>query len=111
MFTRLLGMSTEFTAAAALSSFDAFVTIAHRIPILASGRGHDEAFRMVSEKVEAAIQGSFDATLAAGELFGRAATGNLHATDVPEGLYTVGKAALKPAYTRVRANARRLSSP
>lgn len=109
MFNRLLGISTEFTAAAALSSFDAFVTITHRLPILASGRGHAEAVRMVSEKMEAAVLGSFDATLAAGELVSRAATGKLRATDVPEGLFKVSKAALAPAYSRVRANARRLS--
>jgi hypothetical protein len=106
---RLLGLSTEFAAAAVLSSIDAAVTISHRLPILASGNGGEEAVRMVSEKIDAAVRGSLDATLVAGALLGQVATGRLAAHELPEGVLMVGQAALAPAYQKVRANARRLS--
>ncbi|WP_060832926.1 hypothetical protein [Blastochloris viridis] len=79
------------------------------MPILASGNGHEEAVRMVSEKIDAAVRGSLDASVAASALFGRAATGRLNADELPEGLLRVGQAALAPAYQQVHANARRLS--
>lgn len=106
---RFLGLSTELATAAMLSSLDAVVTISHRLPLLASGNGQDEAVRMVSEKFEAAMHGSLDATLMAGALLGQAATGRLAAHELPEGFLMVGQAALAPAYRKVRANARRLS--
>jgi hypothetical protein len=106
---RLLGLSTEFATAAMLSSLDAAVTISHRLPLLASGNGQDEAVRMVSEKIEAAVRGSLDATVVAGALFGQVATGQLAAHELPEGFLMVGQAALAPAYSKVRANAQRLS--
>lgn len=109
MMFRLLGLSSEFAAAAALSSFDAAVTIAHRLPLLASGYGNDEAIRMVSEKFEAAMHGSLDAVVVAGALLGQAATGQLSAHELPAGFLMVGQAALAPAYQKVRANAQRLS--
>ena len=106
---RFLGLSTEFATAVMLSSLDAAVTVSHRLPILASGNGQDEAIRMVSEKIEATMRGSLDAAVVAGTLFGQAATGQLAAHKLPEGFLMVGQAALAPAYSKVRANARRLS--
>lgn len=90
------------------------VTITHRMMLMAdpatiwdlSTRG--EAMQMISEKLDAATQGSFDAAMEAGRLALRSATGQLSHDDVAHGLLAIGVAAARPAARRARANARRL---
>lgn len=69
-----------------------------------SAAGMREAERMFSEKVAAAVEGGF----AAGNVLAGLSTaaGPLAAAEV---LVSAGEAAVKPAATRLRANARRLS--
>lgn len=99
----------------ATTAMAASVTIAHRVVLMsdpatlwhASGRG--EALRMVGEKLDAAAEGSLEATLEIGRLAMRTATGRLTTDDVAHGLVAIGIAATRPAARRARANARRLS--
>ena len=65
---------------------------------------------MVSEKVEAAVQGAFAAQAAWGAFMIKAAFGGVRsANDVSVGLAGIAEAAARPARNKVRANARRLT--
>ena len=93
---------------------DAMTTIAMRLPMMAtesmSGRPPSaEMKRMVSEKVEAAMQGALNGAIATGSLAARAMLGQLNPTRLAHGLMGVAAAAHGPAHRRVKANARRLT--
>lgn len=115
MFDSIFDISAEVAAVAALSSYAAWVTLAHRVPMMAAAsvsptpEHNAEAVRMVTEKIEAMVEGSFAAGLATGTLLGRAAMGTLPASEVAHGLYGITRAAMAPGVRRVSANARRLS--
>ncbi|MDP2801152.1 MAG: hypothetical protein Q8O26_04635 [Phreatobacter sp.] len=104
--------AANLSASAAVASA---VTITHRMILMSdpatawdvSSRG--EAMRMISEKMDAATQGSLDAAFAVGRLAINSATGKMSTDDVAHGLLAIGVAAARPAARRARANAKRLS--
>ena len=101
-----------FAQHSAQSGLHAAVTIAARTPGLLSPSEANarEASRMVEEKVVAACEGAFGATLAWGSfLFACAMRGGATPTQFSHALLDVAEAASKPARRTVRANARRLS--
>lgn len=97
------------------SGIDAAVTIAARTQgmLALGGEPLDKALEaqlMVSEKVEAAVQGAFAAQAAWGAFMIKAAFGGVRsANDVSVGLAGIAEAAARPARNKVRANARRLT--
>ncbi len=111
-FTEAAMGAATLSASAALASA---VTITHRVMLMSdpatawdlSSRG--EAMRMISEKMDAATQGSLDAAFAAGRLALRSASGRMSTDDVAHDLLAIGVAAGRPAARRARANAKRLS--
>jgi hypothetical protein len=111
-FTEAAMGAATLSASAAVASA---VTITHRVMLMSdpatawdmSSRG--EAMRMISEKMDAATQGSLDAAFEVGRLAMRSATGRMSTDDVAHGLLAIGVAAARPAARRARANAKRLS--
>jgi hypothetical protein len=91
------------------------VTIAHRMMMLgdpaafALPAGQVEAMRMVSEKMDAATEGSLAAAAETGRFMMRSAFGGISPDEIARGLLTIGVAAAKPAARRAKANARRLA--
>lgn len=95
---------------------DAAVTISARLPDLAkasrdpSAPPSAEMQRMVSEKVNAAMQGGVAAGFAMGDFWTKALFGRLKTPmDMAHGLATVADAAMRPARKKVRENAKRLT--
>ena len=103
---------SRFAKLSAQSGVDAAVTIAARTPGLLrpGGENSREATRMVEEKVSAACEGAFRASLAWGSfLFASALRGGATPRQFTHALVDVAEAAAGPARRTVRANARRLS--
>jgi hypothetical protein len=103
---------SRFASLSAESGADAAVTIAARtFGLLQPGGTHaPEATRMVEEKVVAAYEGAFGASMAWGAfLFASAWRGGATAAQLSHALIDVAEAAAGPARRKVRANARRLS--
>jgi hypothetical protein len=100
----------------ATTAIAASLTIAHRMTLMidpvamADHSGQAEALRMVTEKMDAATEGSFAAAVETGNFVMRSALGRLSPDDIAHGLMKIGAAAAKPATRRVKANARRLSA-
>ena len=93
---------------------NAMTTIALRLPMITAhsigGRAHDgEMHRMVSEKVDAMIEGVREGAIAGGRLAGRAMLGQLNAASLAQGMVGIADASQRPARRKVRANARRLA--
>jgi hypothetical protein len=93
---------------------DAAQTVSARIPSLVTPTPTfwemAERNRMVTEKLDAFAQGAFDASLALGQFWMRAALGGVRSpSDVMSGMVEIADAATKPASRRVRANAKRLT--
>ncbi|RBP11915.1 hypothetical protein DFR50_11522 [Roseiarcus fermentans] len=115
MSKRLTGTSLAIAKANMRSGVDAALTIAARTHSMFSPGGEPidkarEARLMVSEKVDAAVEGAFAAQAAWGQFLIKAAFGGLRsAEDVSVGLAGIAEAAAKPARRKVRANARRLT--
>lgn len=87
---------------AASAGIDTATTLAFRWPILLAAGSEREWQAAWTEKIFAAQAGLFDAALAWQKmLWGTGIT--------PAGMLRVGEAMMAPSYTRVRANARRLS--
>ncbi len=111
----LVETSQAIASANLASGVDAALTIAARSQALFSPLGEPfdkaaEAYRMVAEKVDAAVEGALAAQSAWGEFVLRAAFGRVRsAADVSLGLAVVAEAASGPARRKVRANARRLT--
>ena len=107
----LIGMSFDMLRA----SHDAAVTISARLPAVAKaarnpGVPSRDMQEMVSEKIEAGMQGSMAAGMAFGHLWTRAMLGGIRTPmDAAKGMFNVADAAMTPALKRVRANAKRLS--
>lgn len=96
------------------ASADAMTTVAMRLPLMAasqlSGEGPTrEDKRMVSEKVDAAMEGALDSALAGGDLLRRAMFGQLNPALFAHGMVAIADAAHRPARRRVKANALRLT--
>jgi hypothetical protein len=108
MFLKAVSSALEAQQASA-------VTISHRMPMLASLSFWPdpdnilEANRMVTEKFEAMAEGALAASQQMAALGMRAALGKADAGDIATGMMAVAVAAAKPAQSRVRANAKRLS--
>jgi|GEM_PF-6029058 len=99
------------TGYAAMAPFAGFVVASRLGSMVAEGgrptsRGARENYRMVTEKLSAAFEG----TVAAGQVLGGLATavGPVAAAGL---MVAAGEAALAPVHRTVRANARRLSKP
>jgi len=110
--TTLSRRVSQFAAHSAQSGIDAAVTIAARTPGLMSPGAENarEAARMVEEKVAAAAEGAFGASMAWGSfLFTSMLRGGATPTQFSHALFDVAEAAAAPARRTVRANARRLS--
>ena len=94
---------------------DTAVTIAARLPAVAKAARNPGVLsrdmqEMVSEKIEAGMQGSMAAGKAFGHLWTRAMLGGIRTPmDAAKGMFNVADAAMTPALKRVRANAKRLS--
>ena len=96
------------------ASADAVTTVAMRLPLMAAsqmaGEGPTrEDRRMVSEKVDAMMEGALDSARTGGELAWQAMTGQLNAARFAHGMVAVADAAQRPARHRVNANALRLT--
>jgi hypothetical protein len=103
---------SRFAHRSAKSGIDAAVTIAARTPglLYPSPQNAVEASRMVEEKVAAAYEGAFGATLAWGAfLFASALRGGATPGQWSHAMVDVADAAVAPARRTVSANARRLS--
>jgi hypothetical protein len=97
------------------TSVAAAVTIAARAPLLfglpgpRDGQDARETNRMVTEKMEAALEGAISAQFAMMLLWSRIAFGGVSGpAALAHGLADVAHAATNPAHRRVRANAKRL---
>ncbi|WP_439574951.1 hypothetical protein [Phreatobacter sp.] len=107
--------SADLAAYSAATAMAATVTVTQRMALLsdpsllAAASGRAEAARMVSEKMEAAAEGVFAASVEAGLFMMRASMGRISPDDVARGLVAISSAATRPAARRVRANARRLT--
>ena len=93
----------------------AATTIALRLPMLAaSGLGPTgpsrEAKRMISEKIEAVLEGAMEGALASGALAARAMWGQLNPTRLASGMVGIAEATQRPSHRCVKANAERLSA-
>lgn len=93
---------------------DAITTVAMRLPMMAasqmSGKGPSrEDHQMVSEKVDAMMEGALDSARTSGEIAWQAITGQLNAARFAHGMVAVADAAQRPARRRVSANALRLT--
>jgi hypothetical protein len=103
---------SRFASLSAQSGVHAVTTIAARTPGLMSPSTENarEAARMVEEKVSAACEGAWHASLAWGAfLFASALRGGATPGQFSHALVDVAEAAARPARRTVRANARRLS--
>lgn len=101
--------STQFAAELGLAGMHTFMTLWYRLPILAApGKPGAEVGRMVGEKAAALIEGVWDAQLEALHIAGKAATGQLHPTELAVLPAQIAAAGLRPAFRRVKANSRRL---
>jgi len=82
------------------------------LPFLPTMGAQAETLRMIAEKQAAAAEGllsaSFTAAMQGQQLWFKAMTGTLKASDVAQAHQRVHRAALVPASKRVRANVRRL---
>lgn len=111
----LMETSQAIASANLASGLHAALTIAARSqaflsPLSEPFEKAGEAYRMVAEKVDAAVEGALAAQAAWGEFVIRAAFGDVRsAADVSVGLVGVAEAASGPARRKVRANARRLT--
>ncbi len=101
---------------ASASAQAAGVTIALRWPILMQAAfdpfawpARREAMRAVTEKWEAAVEGSMAAWAASASLASALVLSPGDARKLTHGLAAVSSAAMRPARKRVRGNARRLS--
>lgn len=107
--------TADLAAHSAATAMAATVTVTQRMAMLsdpamlAAASGRAEAMRMVAEKMEAAAEGVFDASVEAGLFMMRTSLGRVSPDDVARGLVAIGHAATRPAARRVRANARRLT--
>ncbi len=89
----------------------AWTTVAHRLPMLATeGLTGAEGVSMVSEKVDAAMTGAFDAGLATIQIAGAAMLTPLTPQGIALAGWRIADAATMPARRKVKANALRLSA-
>ncbi len=92
---------------------DSWATISMRLPVLIhdgmSGQISSETQAMVSEKVIATTEGAIGASQAGTRLALNFWSGRLYGRDVPHRLMHVMDAAARPARTKVRSNALRLT--
>ncbi len=105
---------SRFAKHSAESGADAAVTITARTLRLLQpdGRSAPEAARMVEEKVAAACEGAFGASMAWGKfIFASALRGGATPSQFSHAVLDVAEAVAGPARRRVRANARRLTKP
>lgn len=114
--TDLTRRSLRWAEDAKQAGVDAAVTIAARTPKIAAsvldptGDNARETRLMVSEKVDAAVEGATAAQAALGDLWLRAAFGRVMSPEQwSQGWMDVADAAFTPARLRVRANAERLA--
>jgi len=90
------------------------ITLACRWPMLMGGRvpssaTRREMARMVLEKAGAAVAGAVDGQKAALRLGADALAGKLKPADLAAAPAAIALASLKPAFSRVRSNSKRLS--
>ena len=92
---------------------DSWATISMRLPVLfhdgMRGEMSSETQGMVAEKVIATTEGAIDASHAGARLALNFWSGRLEGNDVPRRLMHIIEAASKPARTKVRSNALRLT--
>jgi hypothetical protein len=103
---------SHFASKSAESGADAAVTIAARTfgLLQPGGTQTPEAARMVEEKVVAAYEGAFGASMAWGAfLFASALRGGATPAQFSHAIIDVAEAAAGPARRKVSANARRLT--
>ena len=113
--TRRRKSLTRMSLDAMQAAQDAAVTISARLPDLAQASSNvtsapsAEVQRMVSEKLEASVQGGLAASVAFGAFWLQAMTGGVRTPmELTQGLAQVADAAMRPARNKVRANAIRL---
>lgn len=88
----------------------AVMTLGRRVPALVSGTSHPaERTRMVTEKIEAAVESARAVGQVAAKLVGRAAVTPPTVTSAISGWLVLAEAASRPYHRRVKANATRLS--
>jgi hypothetical protein len=114
--TPLANRATTMTLNAMEAGFAAAVTIAARTPIMwatlsrPSAANLGETQRMISEKMEASMEGGLAAGQALCLVWMRAAFGGMRKpADFALAMSDVAAAATRPAHKKVRANAKRLT--
>ena len=91
------------------------MTVWYRLPYLAAhsvipaGERRSEKALMMDEKISALIEGTLKANAEAMRLASAAAMGRLGPEQMAAAPFSVAAAGLRPAFRRVRGNARRLS--
>jgi hypothetical protein len=108
--------AVELMTDSLVAGFAASVTIWHRVPVLAMGSVFPtpdrtaEAVRMVSEKIDASVEGAvgaaFEASRVATRMIFRPPMTPVEASNAAA---RIAKAAMAPANRRVAANAKRLT--
>lgn len=112
---RATNAALDAATQSATTAFAASVTIVHRMALLATPTmlvgpfKQAEAMRMVSEKMDAATEGAFEAAIETNRLMIRSAFSPIGPDEFARSLVAIGTAAVKPAARRARANAKRLS--
>ena len=105
--------AAELSVIALETTFAAAITIAARAPLLVNGarsaREHEEARRMVVEKVEAVIESVGAAQVATLVMWTRIVFGEIRSPNgLAMGFADIAAAAARPVRARVKANASRL---
>jgi hypothetical protein len=108
------GKASNLATGLGLAGMNAAITLWYRWPMLFySGleqTGHaQERNRMLHEKTNAMIEGTFAAQGAMLDLVGTAMTGRLNLQSMMNAPVSIMTAGLRPAFRTVKANARRLS--
>jgi hypothetical protein len=115
LMTKRHGKASDLATALGLAGMNAAITLWYRWPMLYSGleqTGHaQERGRMLHEKTNAMIEGTFAAQGALLDFVGAAMTGRLSMQSMMDAPTSIMTAGLRPAFRTVKANARRLSRP
>jgi hypothetical protein len=115
MARRYRSSSRGFPIDAVFAGAAAYVTVWHRLPLIALSSLYEEAERrteigrMFDEKFAAMIDGAIRANLEAMRLGSLAATGRLNSQDLANAPVSIMAAGIRPSFRRVRGNARRLN--
>jgi hypothetical protein len=107
------GTPFDLAMDSAVAATSTAMTLWHRLPMfgfasmMTTAERQAEGARMVDEKAAAMIEGSLDASMEMVRAWSAATTGNFAALfNAP---LAIANAGLRPAYTRVNANAKRLN--